>query len=143
MSYFTTHLSVTLLVKEFLRLGNIRRSYRQNGWLCHTPPFTFHFCPQRCRSRQISWITCVLRTETGINHCYVNKQINVSQLSRNINCCRPVLTYWMRDWGCQWLTDCWSCTAFCRDSFSLLEQLCTVGHGIFYMADVNNFLLVN
>jgi len=25
----------------------------------------------------------------------------------------------------------------------LLQQLCTVGHGIFYMADVNNFLLVN
>jgi len=24
-----------------------------------------------------------------------------------------------------------------------LQQLCTVGHGIFYMADVNNFLLVN
>jgi len=33
--------------------------------------------------------------------------------------------------------------AFCRDSFSLLQQLCTVGHGIFYMADVNEFLLVN
>ena len=28
-------------------------------------------------------------------------------------------------------------------SFSLLQQLCTVGYGIFYMADVNNFLLVN
>jgi len=25
----------------------------------------------------------------------------------------------------------------------LLRQLCTVGHGIFYMADVNTFLLVN
>jgi len=25
----------------------------------------------------------------------------------------------------------------------LLRQLCIVGHGIFYMADVNNFLLVN
>jgi len=40
----------------------------------------------------------------------------------------------------QWLTDCWH---FCCDSFSLLRQLCTVGHGIFYMADVNNFSLVN
>jgi len=28
--YFTTHLSFTLLVKEFLRLVNIWRSYRQN-----------------------------------------------------------------------------------------------------------------
>jgi len=30
---------------------------------------------------------------------------------------------------------------FCRASFSLLRQLCTVGHGIFYMADVNNFFV--
>jgi len=36
MSYFTTHnLSLTLLVKEFLRLVNIWRSYGQNQWLCH------------------------------------------------------------------------------------------------------------
>ena len=26
--------------------------------------------------------------------------------------------------------------AFCCDSFSLLRQLCTVGHSIFYVADV-------
>jgi len=30
MSHFTTHLSFTQLVKEFLRLVNIRRSYGQN-----------------------------------------------------------------------------------------------------------------
>ena len=30
MSYFTTRLSFTLLVKEFLRLVNIWRSYGQN-----------------------------------------------------------------------------------------------------------------
>jgi len=30
MSYFTAHLSFTLLVKEFLRLVNIWRSYGQN-----------------------------------------------------------------------------------------------------------------
>ena len=43
MSYFTTHLSFTLLVKELLRLVNIWQSYRQNGWLCYTPysPCTF------------------------------------------------------------------------------------------------------
>ena len=31
MSYFTTHLSLNLLVKELLKLANIWRSYRQNG----------------------------------------------------------------------------------------------------------------
>ena len=54
--------------------------------------------------------------------------VNYQEIS---NCCRPVLTYWLTDWRSQWLTDCWSCTAFCRDSFSLLQQLCTVGHDIF------------
>ena len=27
-------------------------------------PFALHFCPQRCRSRRISKISCLLRTET-------------------------------------------------------------------------------
>ena len=62
--------------------------------------------------------------------------VNYQEIS---NCCRPVLTYWLTDWRRQWLTDCWPCTAFCHDSFSLMQQLCTVGHGIFYMAGENNF----
>jgi len=94
-------------------------------------PFALHFCPQRRWSRQINWITCVLWTETVTNHCYVNRQINMSNYQQVSNCCRPVLTYWPTDWCHQWLTDCWSCTAFCCDSFSLLWQLCTVGHWIF------------
>jgi len=40
--------------------------------------FALHFCPQRCRSRLISLITCVLQTETVTKHYYVNRQINVS-----------------------------------------------------------------
>ena len=59
------------------------------------------------------------------------------------NYCKPLLTYWLTDWRHQWLTDCGSCTTFCYDSFSLLWQFCTLGHGIFYMANVNNVLLVN
>jgi len=43
-------------------------------------PFALHFCPQIWWSRQISWITWVLRTETVTNRCYVNRQINVSLL---------------------------------------------------------------
>ena len=37
MRYFTTYLSYNLLVKEFLKLVNIWRSYRQNGRLFHAP----------------------------------------------------------------------------------------------------------
>ena len=33
------------------------------------------------------------------------------------NCCTPVLTYWLTDWRHQWLTDCWSCAAFCYNIF--------------------------
>jgi len=55
------------------------------------------------------------------------------------------LTDWQTE-GRQWLTDCWTCTAFCRDSFSLLRQLCAVGHGIFlygrckqlFVSELNN-----
>jgi len=47
-------------------------------------PFALHFCPQSCWSRQISWITCELQTETVTNRFYVNRQINVSLLSANI-----------------------------------------------------------
>ena len=54
-------------------------------------------------------------------NCYfVNRQINVSYYQPISNCCRPVLTYWPIDWCHQWLTNCWSRTAFCCNSFSLL-----------------------
>jgi len=47
-------------------------------------PFTFDFCPQRCKTHQINKIPCVLLTETVTDYCYVNRQINVSLLLRNI-----------------------------------------------------------
>jgi len=51
----------------------------QAKWLTVSyTPFALHCCPQRCRSLQISWITCVLRTETVIKRCYVNRQVSVS-----------------------------------------------------------------
>ena len=78
------------------------------------------FFPQRCGSRQISGITCVLRTETITSSCYVNRQIKMSLLSTYQNCCRLVLTYWLTDWRHQWLTNCWSCTRV-GDSCQRLE----------------------
>jgi len=57
----------------------------QAKWLTVSyTPFAWHFSPQRCRSRQISWITSVLQTETVTTRCYVNRQINESLLSTNI-----------------------------------------------------------
>jgi len=46
--------------------------------------FALDFCPQRCRTRRISKRTCIRRTETVTDCCYVNGQINVSLLSTNI-----------------------------------------------------------
>ena len=46
-------------------------------------PFTLDVCPQRFRTDQISKITCVQRTKTDANRCYVNRQMNVSLLSIN------------------------------------------------------------
>jgi len=31
--------------------------------------------------------------------------------------CRSVLTYWLRDWCHNWLTDCWSRMSFCCNNF--------------------------
>jgi len=45
----------------------------QAEWLIVSyTPFALVVCPQRCRSHQISKMTCVLRTETVANCCYVN-----------------------------------------------------------------------
>ena len=135
MSYFTAHLSFNQLVKDFFLIGEHLAKLQAKWLIVSCAPIRLALLSSKCWSHQINWITCVLRTETVTNLCYVNRQINVSLLS-------TVLTYRPIDWRHQWLTDCWSCTAFCCDSFSLLWQLCTVSHGIFYMADVNAFLLV-
>jgi len=45
----------------------------QAKWLIVShAPFALDFCPQRCRTRRISKITCVQLTETAANCCYVN-----------------------------------------------------------------------
>ena len=101
----------------------------QAKWLTvSNTPFALHFCPQRCWSCKLSWTTCVLRTKTVTNRCYVNRRINVSLLSTNTKLLQTSfdLGYWLTDWRHQWLTDCWLCTAFCCSSFSLLRQFCTV-----------------
>ena len=51
------------------------------------------------------------------------------------NCCRLVLTYWLTDLCHQWLTDCWSCTAFRCDVFFFVAAVVHSGHVIFNLAD--------
>ena len=110
----------------------------QTKWLivsCQScAPFALHFCPQRCWSRQISWITCVLRTETASNHCYVNRQINVSyyqQLSTAVD------LFWLTDRQTDAIND-WPTTDNVRQ-FAVTAVLCCGSCvqwvvGFFYMA---------
>ena len=69
--------------ERIFKIGEHLARYRQNGDY-FLRPIRIAFCPQRCWSRRISWITCVLQTETVTNRCYINRQINVSLLSTNI-----------------------------------------------------------
>jgi len=93
MSYFITNVSLSLLIKELLKSANIWRSYSANIWLC--TPFALCYCPEWCRIRQITKITCLLWTETVTNCCYVIGRFLSAYYQQISNCCRPVLTYWL------------------------------------------------
>jgi len=109
-SYFTIHLSIIQSAgKRIFKIGEDLAKLQAKWLIVSCAPFAS--CPRRCWSRQINWITCVLRTGTVTNRCYVNRQINMSYYQQISNCCRHVLTYWLVDLCRQWLTDSWSCTA--------------------------------
>jgi len=103
-------------------------------------PFALRFRPQRCRTRHISRITCVWRTQIVTNCCCVNRQIHLVSLSTYIK------LLWLTDWQTYAISD-WPTSDHERDfaatSLSLLQQLCTVSHAIFNMAKINIFLLGN
>ena len=81
MGYFIIKISFNLLF--FLNRWTCGKL--QAKWLIVSyAPFALNFGAQRCRTRRISKITCVLRTETVTGCCYVNRQISVSLLSTNI-----------------------------------------------------------
>ena len=123
---------------------NVRNTL-QAKWLIRSyAPFALDFCPQRCKTRWISKITCLLRTETATNLSCVNRQINLVYYQLISNCCRPVLTYWLTDWHHQWLT-VWLLIMY----GILLQHLFCYSSCVqsiirfFYMADMNPFLLLN
>jgi len=90
--------------ERIFNIGEHLAKLRAKSLTVSYTPLALHFCPQRCRSRQISWITCVLQTETVTKHRYVNRQINRVNYQEISNCCRPVLTYWQTDAVSDWPT---------------------------------------
>jgi len=75
--------------ERIFKIGEHLAKLRANWLIVSYAPFALSFYPQRCRTRWISNITCVLLTETISDRCYVNRQINVSLLSTNI---KPLYT---------------------------------------------------
>jgi len=117
MGYFITNLWHKLLVKEFFLIGEHLAKLQATWLIVSYTPFAWDICSQRCRTFQISKITCVWRTETVTDSCCVNNRRIWVYYQHISNCCRPVLTYCLTDLCYQCPTDCWSCTAFSCNIF--------------------------
>jgi len=48
--------------ERIFKIGEHLVKLRAKSLTVSHAPFALHFCPQRCRSRQVSQITCVLQT---------------------------------------------------------------------------------
>ena len=94
----------------------------QAKWLIVSyAPFALDFCPQRCRTRQISKITCLLRTETVTDCCCVNRQINVSLLSSKYR--TAIDQFWLTDWQTYAISD-WLTAGHVRHFVATCFSLC-------------------
>ena len=83
------------------KIGEHLAKLRAKSLTVSYTPFALHFCPLRCRSRQISWITSVLQTETVINRGCVNRQINVSIKKYQT----AIDQFWLIDWQTDAVSD--------------------------------------
>jgi len=125
---FTTNLSFGLLVKVFLKLVNSWQSYGQMVD-CFMRPIRLHVCPQICRTRHISRITCVWRTQTVTNCCYVMLCWQANSLDFIINRYQnSVDQFWLTGWQTDAVSD-WQTAdhvrRFAATAFSLLHRFCT------------------
>ena len=100
-------------------------------------PIRLHVCPQICRTRHISRITCVWQTKTVTNYYYVNNQIHLTLLSTDMKILQTSIDVLTTDWRHQQLTDYWSCTAFCCDIFLFVAEAVYSGSCDFYTVDVH------
>jgi len=100
MCCFTTNLSLSLAVKEFLKV-NIWQNYGQNDSLCHTSHLPCAFSSKIQNSLDVSTITCVWRTETVTNCCWradsLDFIVNRYQTSEG--------QFWLTDWQTDAISD--------------------------------------
>ena len=88
---------------EGCKIGEHLSKLRAKSLIVSYTPFSLHFCPQRCRSRQISWITCVCRQKLLLSVAVLTgrlKWVNYQEIS---DCYEPVLTYRLTPSVTDWL----------------------------------------
>jgi len=90
-------------------------------------PFTLNFCPLKCRTRQISKLTCAWRTETVTNCCYVNRQTGVFIINKyqTASTSFDLMTDRLMPSVTDWMLIMYSILVTAT-SFSLLQELCCV-----------------
>jgi len=124
--------------KKLLKLVNIWRSYKQNNvWLSHEP---HSFCTFLLKNVELARLLVYNRQKLLIN-------VGTSRLIwLIIKYHTAVGNFWLTDWQTGAIS-VWLSVDHVRHfavaSFSLLQQFCTTGRGIFNIAAVNILLLVN
>jgi len=58
---------IQFAAERIFKIGEHLAKLQAKGLIASYDPFALDFCPQRCRTREISRITCVRRTETVTN----------------------------------------------------------------------------
>ena len=92
--------------KRMFKIGEYLANLHAKRFIVSCAPFSLHFCPQRCRTRQICKITCVLRTKLLLIVVVLIGKLMRVYYQQISNCCRPVLIYRLTDRRHQCLTDC-------------------------------------
>jgi len=113
----------------------------QAKWLFMSyAPFTLDFCPQRCRTRWISKITCVLQVKPLLIVLVLIGRLMWVYYQQISNCVRPVLTYRLTPAVTDRLLSMYC--ILLRRLFLCYNSYVQSIMG-FYMAGVNIFFLVN
>ena len=131
--------------ERILKIGEHLAKLRAKSLTVSHTPFALHFCPQKCRSRQISWKLVYYRQKLLFSVAMSTGRLMWVNYQEISNCCIPVLTYWQTyrtDAVSDWLTAD-HVRHFATTAFLCCGSCVQWVMGFFYMADVNNFLLLN
>jgi len=84
--------------ERILKIGEHLAKLRAKSLTVSYIPCALHFCPQKCRSRQISWKLVYYRQKLLFSVAMSTGRLMWVNYQEISNCCIPVLTYWLTDW---------------------------------------------